>query len=311
MNTPLVSVIIPSYNYGRFVAEAVESALAQTYRPIEVIVVDDGSKDNTSEVMQAYASNPLVQYIRQENKGLPGARNTGIRAAQGEYIALLDADDVWAPEKIARQVAFYEQHQNAALVATATYVFGHVVPQASPSLGADSENGFDEYCVRDLMEFRPFGPSSVMLSRAKWQQVGGFDEQLRYVEDLDMWVRLAAHGRMFRLAHQLTGFRSHPAAQSMHMAPHLRYHKLVLDKLFTTVPELQAHPHWRRLAEARTYIHLSWMRYHIGDRVGALSDVGRSIACWPFALCALDHHKERLKRLKLMARYALKRPSAT
>lgn len=99
---PRVSVVMPSYNCAQYLAEAVDSALAQTYRDFEIVVVDDGSKDNTEEVARRYGSK--IQYIKQENRGLPGARNTGIRASSGEYIALLDADDSWFPEKLARQI---------------------------------------------------------------------------------------------------------------------------------------------------------------------------------------------------------------
>ncbi|MCX7914754.1 MAG: glycosyltransferase family 2 protein, partial [Verrucomicrobiae bacterium] len=206
-----------------------ESALAQTYRPIEILVVDDGSKDNTPEVMQAYAGNPLVQYIRQENKGLPAARNTGIRAAKGKYIALLDADDVWEPEKLERQVEFYEQHTEAALVATESYEFDFTTPSRfaapkKPDLGgraASSAIPFNEYTLRDLMEFSAFRPSSVVMRRDLCEAVGLFDEQFRYVEDLDMWARLTTVGRIYRINAPLLGARNHPAVQSMHFQPHI------------------------------------------------------------------------------------------
>lgn len=326
----LISVIIPSYNYGRFVGEAVDSALAQTYRPIEIIVVDDGSKDITAEVMQAYADNPLVRYIRQENKGLPGARNTGILAATGKYLALLDADDVWEPEKIEQQVAFYEEHADAAIVATDSYEFeSDHRPQTTDrrpqttasflhtSFAADSSSvssnsafiphpsSFTSYSLRDLMEFSPFRPSSVIMRKDLCERAGLFDEELKYVEDLDMWARMASHGPIYRLNSQLTGFRNHPAVQSMHLGPHIEYHHRTLDKLFNTVPELRAHPHWRRLAEARLLVHLSWMRYCAGDRAGAVRDTLTSILNWPLALRNNRREKQRWHRAKRLVRYAL------
>lgn len=325
--SPLVSVIIPTYNYARFVREAVDSALAQTYRPIEIIVVDDGSKDNTREVMLAYAGNPLVHYIRQENKGLPGARNTGIRAAKGKYIALLDADDVWEPLKLEHQVGFYEQHPEAAIVATEAYEFrndhhrdhGGTRSVASPEHTAVSMPGagapgssalpaYTEYTLRDLMEFSAFRPSSVMMRRDLCEAVGLFDEQFRYVEDLDMWARMTTQGRVYRLNLPLLGARQHPAVQSMHIQPHIEYHHRVLDKLFATLPELRAHPEWRRLAEARLYVHLSWMRYCAGDRWAACRDLWHSITQWPSALRSADRTPQSWKRLKLLVRYALRAP---
>ena len=98
-----VSVVIPTYNYGHFVAEAVESALKQTYPNLEVIVVDDGSNDDTAERLRQFGNQ--IIYIYQQNKGLSSARNAGIRRATGEWVAFLDADDVWHAEKIAKQLA--------------------------------------------------------------------------------------------------------------------------------------------------------------------------------------------------------------
>src|SRR5271156_2034659 len=102
MSRPAVSVIIPTYNYGRFVTEAVDSVLAQSYTDHEVIVVDDGSVDDTPERMQPYAER--VRYLRQPNQGPSAARNNGIEAARGEYVAFLDADDLWHPRKLEAQL---------------------------------------------------------------------------------------------------------------------------------------------------------------------------------------------------------------
>jgi len=95
-----VTVVIPSFNCARFIREAVDSALAQTVPPLEVIVIDDGSTDGTPEIMAGYASDPRVRYLHQKNAGQSTARNNGIRAARGEFIALLDADDRWKPDKL-------------------------------------------------------------------------------------------------------------------------------------------------------------------------------------------------------------------
>src|SRR5437016_10401011 len=102
MSEPLISAVIPSYNYGHFITDAIESALGQTYPHVEIIVVDDGSTDDTREQLAPYSER--VCYIHQENGGLSAARNTGIRAAKGEWIALLDADDVWHPRKLELQM---------------------------------------------------------------------------------------------------------------------------------------------------------------------------------------------------------------
>ena len=104
MNNELISVVIPTYNYGHFVTEAVDSVLAQTYRHYEVVVVDDGSTDDTRARLAPYGDR--IRYIHQENQGLSAARNTGIRAARGGVIGLLDSDDKWHPRKLETQAAF-------------------------------------------------------------------------------------------------------------------------------------------------------------------------------------------------------------
>src|SRR2546423_6262072 len=111
---PLISVIIPSYNSAHFVAHAVQSALGQTYQPLEVIVVDDGSTDGTRWILDTYMEQ--IHYVYQANKGLPGARNTGIRHAQGEFLAFLDADDEWHSGKLSAQVPLLCADRRVALV---------------------------------------------------------------------------------------------------------------------------------------------------------------------------------------------------
>jgi glycosyltransferase involved in cell wall biosynthesis len=113
---PLVSVVIPTYNYARFVSEAVDSVLAQTYPSLEVVVVDDGSTDDTREVLARYGDR--IRYIYQPNAGLPAARNTGIKAARGEFIGLLDSDDVFHPRKFELQMRYMLAHPEVGMLAT-------------------------------------------------------------------------------------------------------------------------------------------------------------------------------------------------
>jgi glycosyltransferase involved in cell wall biosynthesis len=115
-SVPKVSVVIPTYNCSSYLKEAVDSVLNQTYRNYEVLVVDDGSSDGTRCTLEPYLD--TINYIYQENRGAPAARNTGIRAATGEFIALLDADDVWLPEKLQLQMEYFESHENCSLVYT-------------------------------------------------------------------------------------------------------------------------------------------------------------------------------------------------
>ncbi len=114
MSDPLISAVIPTYNYGHFVTAAVRNVLAQTYRNLEVIVVDDGSKDNTRERLAPYLDR--IRYVYQENQGPSAARNTGIRSATGEWVALLDSDDLWHPRKLELQVKYLQAHPEVGLL---------------------------------------------------------------------------------------------------------------------------------------------------------------------------------------------------
>ena len=109
-----VSVVIPTYNYGRYLATAIESALAQTFVPLEVIVVDDGSTDDTPQILETFGNR--IQTIRQLNQGAGAARNTGIAAARGEYVAFLDSDDIWKPRKLQMQIARFDADPALGLV---------------------------------------------------------------------------------------------------------------------------------------------------------------------------------------------------
>ena len=116
MAPPLISCIVPVFNAERFIADALDSILAQSYRPIEVVVIDDGSTDKTPEVVTAYGDR--LRYFRQAHSGAPQARNFGLGLAQGEFIAFLDADDLWHPEKLARQMARFEARPELDLCIT-------------------------------------------------------------------------------------------------------------------------------------------------------------------------------------------------
>lgn len=172
-----VSVVIPVYNGAAYLAEAIESVLAQTARPMEIVVVDDGSTDESGEIAQRYE---LVRYVRQENAGISAARNRGIEAARGDVLALLDADDVWLPDKLRLQLAALEQADAPA------YVFGFVQEFVSPELSP-------ELRARIRCEPEPMAgalPSALLVARDAFLRVGGFAKELRAGEFAD-WVMRA------------------------------------------------------------------------------------------------------------------------
>jgi glycosyltransferase involved in cell wall biosynthesis len=182
---PLISVIIPTYNRGWIIKEAIDSVMAQNYRDFELIIVDDGSTDNTSDILNSYHGDILV--FRQENRGVSAARNRGIVEASGRFIAFLDSDDLWLPQKLFRQVEFFNKNPDAKICQTEeTWIRNGV--RVNPKRKHKKPCG---------MIFEPslalclISPSAVMIRRSLFEKVGGFDETLPACEDYDLWLRIS------------------------------------------------------------------------------------------------------------------------
>lgn len=202
---PEVSVIIPCYNHDHYLPHAVNSVLAQIFGDWEAIIVDDGSTDNTREVASQF-TDPRIRYIYQENRGLSAARNTGIRAAQGEYLAFLDADDEWEARFLEVCMhALAAQKKVAAAVTLTRFIDENntVLPKAGDQV-VDSES------FRSRLLAGGFFPVHAVLVRAEIvRQVGLFDESLTSVEDWDLWLRITSHGGLFlSIAEPLARYRT-------------------------------------------------------------------------------------------------------
>ncbi len=183
-----ISVVIPTFNCADFLVEAIRSVLAQTYEDYEIIVVDDGSTDHTETTLRQFANR--IRYIRQEPGGPSVARNRGILEARGELIAFLDADDLWRPAKLARQVEYLNHHPEAVLVYT-DFTRG-------PQPGSNNDPRLRAYKPRDpadpfhaLLEENFIATPTVMVRREALARSGLFDPTLKGSEDFDLWLRLA------------------------------------------------------------------------------------------------------------------------
>ena len=203
---PLIDVILPGYNGRDVIRAAIDSALGQDV-PLRLIVVDDGSKDDTGDIARAYG--PPVTVITQANRGVSGARNTGLAAARAPYVALLDQDDIWAPGKLARQLALLEQRPEVGLVFTdmlllqpdGTVVEDGFLLTTPPYAELRREPvGDGAYLLpADLADavtrFNFISPSTVLMRRDAVQGVGGFDEAFRLCDDAECWMRLLSRWR--------------------------------------------------------------------------------------------------------------------
>ncbi len=182
---PLVSVIIPTYNRGWTIKDAIESVLAQDFKDFELLVVDDGSTDHTHEILNFYQKK--LQVLRQSNQGVSAARNRGIKAASGRLIAFLDSDDLWLPKKLSRQVDFFNSTPDALICQTEEiWVKNHI--RVNPKQRHKKLSGmiFEPSLALCLVS-----PSAVMIRRRLFAEVGFFDERLPACEDYDLWLRIS------------------------------------------------------------------------------------------------------------------------
>ena len=208
--SPLVSIIIPNYNHSRFLGDAIHSALVQTYPNKEIIIVDDGSTDNCREVVDRFGSR--VHYIWQNNQGLAGARNTGIRVSNGELIGLLDADDMWKPSYLEEMIGLAQNYPDAAAYYCQTNcidVNGNLLPQVMGGPPVDPE---EIYWV--LIRSNFIIPSTVLLRKSIVIEVGLFDQSLRSCEDWDLWLRLLPDRKIIGSPLCLVRYRIHGSSLS-------------------------------------------------------------------------------------------------
>jgi glycosyltransferase involved in cell wall biosynthesis len=208
---PLISVIIPTYNHGQFIEEAVESVLAQTYKNFEVIVVDDGSTDNTREILKKYERG--ITYIFQNNKGVSSARNHGLSIAKGEVIAFLDSDDVWLPEKLSSQLKIMQGEHSIGLVGCGSYVMdylGNVEREWVPKHYKSQEEFLQQLSIRNILH----NPSCMLVKKECFNRAGFFNECLQFGEDWDMWLRIAKHYKVDFAERPLMKFRKHGFSKS-------------------------------------------------------------------------------------------------
>lgn len=223
---PRVSVIIPTYNRKDFLLEAVDSVLAQTYEDFELIVVDDGSTDDTEEVLTS--NDERLIYIYQVNRGVSAARNRGIELARGEFIAFLDSDDLWLPTKLQVQVAFMDQHHEAEICYTDEVWIRHGVRVNPKRKHAKYSGWIYPHCLTLCI----ISPSSALIRRGFFEEVGTFDPHLPVCEDYDFWLRVTSRIPVFFIPQRLIVKRGgHPDQLSQRSWGNDRYRVRALVKI--------------------------------------------------------------------------------
>jgi len=235
MPVPTISVVIPCYNSGHYLGEAISSVLSQTLQDFEIIIVDDGSTDNTREVVDSF-EDPRIHYIHQENRGLAAARNAGARNSRGRLIAFLDADDTFMPDKLEVQKAFLEEHPEYGLIAAHfERVDAHANP-LNPSPVKDLPGG--PISIADVLLECPFATHATLFSREWFERVGMYDDELEAAEDWDLYCRLAIAGcRMYKMNRAICFYRHSPTSMSLRGRRQTEFMLRVVDKSFAN-PDL-------------------------------------------------------------------------
>lgn len=227
---PHVSVVIPVFNQARYVAEAIESVLAQTYPSVETIVVDDGSTDGTSDIAMGYG--PRIAYLRQDNAGAAAALNRGIQMASGDLIGWLSSDDVYLPAKLQRQVDVLNRLPEVNAVYTDFLLIdagGEVIKTVRSPYFAD-RNEF----IRKMILDNFVNGSSILVRRAALLEAGGFDPQMTYHADANMWLRMLKRGAFAHIPEILLKYRTHAGAASRNVAGMHMYRYIYFDKIWET-----------------------------------------------------------------------------
>jgi glycosyltransferase involved in cell wall biosynthesis len=214
MKIPLVSVIIPTYNSADFIEEALESLFEQTFQDFEIIVIDDGSTDETAAILEKYGDR--IVYLYQDNGGCASARNKGIRIARGKYIAFLDADDIWLPAKLEKQVLLFNKRESLGMVTTGSCsfdkkgIYGYSTRKREFLMHGN--------IARNIFLRSGVGTPTVMVRKEVFDNIGLFEERTKQGEkvflshgsDDNMWIRIASHYDIELIDEVLTRVRNHP-----------------------------------------------------------------------------------------------------
>jgi glycosyltransferase involved in cell wall biosynthesis len=300
---------VPTFNSTDTIRDVIRSIERQTFRDFEIIVVDDASTDGTVDLLKReFPWHRVISLPR--NLGPAGARNAGIRAARGEWIAFLDGDDVWMPWRLA------DQFEAVRLFPDAVLICGDI--ELTPNAAGLSEGSAAEspwsgagrprealrvVQLEDFIDENPAPTSTVLARRRAIQQAGGFDEQFRGPEDIDLWMRIAAAGPVVKLKTPLARYQERPGSLSMDQDRFLPQIVRVYEKAFAQGGALHAYCGLRRRAIAGRYVSAAWSYRECGRRGRAFALVLQSWVIWPVRLKI--EQKRPLWRIKMLGKIVL------
>lgn len=253
----LVSVVIPVYNAAEHLKETLESIFSQTFTNLEVVAVDDGSADDSVAILRSYGDRVVL--VEQENQGPAAARNQGVKHARGEWIAFLDADDLWVPGKLEAQLA---SMNGCEWSYTDSIFMGGANDQKRDSELNDKPSGdvFEALICGNFI-----GTSSLMIKRAVFLEFDGFDQQLRSIQDWDLWMRIASRYPVAYLGEPMVKYRVHSSSTSRSTRKTLPNHLRVINKVFSLDGVGASKMHLKPLAKANSLSICSQIAEEEGD----------------------------------------------
>ena len=296
-----VSVVIPAYNYAEYLGAAITSVLHQDHSNFEIIVVDDGSTDNTAEVVAEFADE-RIRYVLQANAGLSAARNTGVRKARYEFIALLDADDQWLPTHLSSTLGhFLRQSESLGLVASTSRrvdSHGRELPIRFSPVQLDRE-----IPVADIVLKTRFQPSAVIIRRSVFTKCGCFDTSLRSSEDRDMWIRIGSKYRIFLQVQPTVLLRKHAANMSKQADRMSESMSLVIHRAYSAGVVPRHHYSFWLKAWAVYFFQSAWMLHDEGRRPEAVRAALAALGAWPWPMPGAALGEPPFFRLRALARF--------
>jgi glycosyltransferase involved in cell wall biosynthesis len=279
--TPTVSAVVTTYNYARFLPDAIDSVLAQSYPHLEIVVVDDGSTDETADVVRLYAARG-VRYVARSHAGAGRARNTGLEVTSSPLVAFLDADDAWLPDRVEAGIAHLARHPELALVAAHAFACDEHLRPTAVVPAATRENGHMLEAL--LVDNVVLNPSSVLVRRAAIEAAGGFSE-IPFGEDWDTWIEIAKRFPIGFVDRPLALVRRHSGSVSPTRGRvRVDVNRAIVERHLSAYRPAWKRPIIRRRAASVAYFHAGLGSIKRGDRRVARRYAVTSVALDPFTL---------------------------
>ena len=311
MNETRISVVIPCYNAERYVAAAVRSVLAQRQAGLEIIVVDDGSSDGSVRLLRE--SFPEIEVLEQRNQGVSAARNAGIANARGEWIAFLDADDIWLPGKLDAQLRLLRSQPGARMAYTAWQEWPSSEPEPQPSFleqlrgagqGAPGRAGASGWIYPELLLECAVWTSTVLAHRSLFNELGPFDTSMRVGEDWDLWLRVSRVSEILRVCEPLALYRKH-AASLTQRAPEHNYKAVVLARAIGAWGYRSPDGRMANVAQVQRGLVQSWSNYAVACLIG-----GEAERAWRGAVKSVQMNPLHAPGWKVLLKAAVRMSTA-